>query len=161
TRLGEMTQLWLVIFTDRRLADACNLLFAPSLVASVFVLARRYTSPVISLGWALSVLLMPACANLFHGTFIDPQNAALLLGGIVFGTIERPRLRDAWLAALGLAMGIASKGLALVPVPVAGVITVVAVLRTHWSTRRREALATVVGGLVLIVGLAATTYLRN
>ena len=43
-RLGEMTQLWLVIFADRRLADITNLLFAPAIAAAAYALARRYTS---------------------------------------------------------------------------------------------------------------------
>jgi hypothetical protein len=161
TRLGEMTQLWMVIFWDRRLADATNLLFAPALAASGYVLARRYTGTVIALGWGLAALLMFGCLNLLHSTFVDPQNAALMLGGVVFSTVDPPRLRDSWLAALGLALAIASKGLALVPVPVTALIAAWLALRTHWRDRRRAVIATVAGGAALIVGLASVTYLRN
>src|SRR5262249_37633250 len=108
TRLAEMTQLWMVIFWDRRLADATNLLFAPALIASGYVLARRYAGAVIALGWGVAVLLMLGCLNLLHSTYVDPQNAALMLGGIVFATVDPPRLRETWLAALGLALAIAS-----------------------------------------------------
>ena len=160
-RLGEMTQLWMVIFADRRLADITNLLFAPMIAASVYLLARRTTSAVMAMGWGVAVLLMPACANLLHGTYVDPQNAALLLGGIVFATLRAPRLRDAWLAALGLALAIGSKGLSLVPVPVAAVIGAVSLLHTHWRSQRRAALLTLGGGAALIIGTAAITYLRN
>ena len=160
-RLGEMTQLWLVIFADRRLADISNLLFAPAIAAATYTLARRYTGRVIAIGWGVAVILMPACSNYLHGTYVDPQNAALVLGAIVFATIERPRLRDGALAGLGLALAIGSKGLALVSVPAIGLVGAVILLRDHWHTRRRDALAVVAGSAVLIIATAASTYLRN
>ncbi|HEY2903744.1 MAG TPA: hypothetical protein VGL59_24380, partial [Polyangia bacterium] len=160
-RLGEMTQLWMVIFWDRRLADIANLLFAPAIAASVYVLVRRYAGTVTAIGWGVAVILMPACASLFHSTYVDPQNAGLLLGGIVFATVDRPRLRDAWLAAVGLALAIASKGLCLISVPVTGAVAAVILLRTHRGHRRPAAIATLLGGALLIAAFAATTYLRN
>jgi hypothetical protein len=160
-RLGEMTQLWLVIFSDRRLADLANVLFAPAIAAATYALARRYTGRVPAIGWGVATILMPACASYLHSTYVDPQNAALVLGGIVFSTLERPRLRDGALGALGLALAIGSKGLALVSVPVVGAIGAGVLLRTHWHGRRPAAIAVVVGGAVLVIGTAATTYVRN
>ncbi|HEX3698187.1 MAG TPA: hypothetical protein VH374_22640 [Polyangia bacterium] len=160
-RLGEMTQLWMVIFADRRLADITNLLFAPAIAAGVYVLGRRYTGKVTAMGWAVAVLIMPACANLLQSTYVDPQNAALLLGGIVFATLDRPRMRDIWLAALGLALALGSKGLSLIPVPVAGAVAIYFLVRTHWPQRRQAVVATLIGGSLLIVIMGAVTYLRN
>ena len=116
-RLGEMTQLWMVIFADRRLSDIVNLLFAPAIAASTYVMARRYTSRVLAIGWGIATILVPACANYLQSTYVDTQNCALVLGAVVFSTLERPRLRDGLLGALGLALAIASKGLALSPCP--------------------------------------------
>lgn len=160
-RLGEMTQLWLVIFSDRRLADIANLLFAPAIAASVYVLARRYTGKVLAMGWGVAAVLMPACSNILHSTYVDPQNAGLLLGGLLFATVSRPRLRDTWLAALGLALALGSKGLSLIPVPLAGGIAVFFLVKTHWQQRRRDTLITIAGGSLLIVAMAAVTYFRN
>jgi hypothetical protein len=160
-RLGEMTQLWMVIFADRRLADMTNLLFAPALVAGTYVLARRYAGQVPSLGWGVAVVLMPTTMGLLHSTYVDPQYGALLLSGIVFATVDRPRARDACFASLGLALAMGSKGLALVTVPVAGVVGAWLFLRAHWYGRRSVAIATVVGGAIAIAAVAATTYLRN
>jgi hypothetical protein len=160
-RLAEMTQLWMVVFADRRLADLTNLLFAPALIAGTYVLARRHAGQLVSLGWGVAVVLMPTTAGLLHSTYVDPQYGALLLGGIVFATVDRPRVSDAWLASLGLALAIGSKGLALVSVPVVGVVGAWLFLRAHWHGRRRLAIATVIGGALLIVAVAATTYLRN
>jgi hypothetical protein len=160
-RLGEMTQLWTVIFADRRLADATNLIFAPAIAAAVYAMARRHAGAVIAMGWGVAVVVMPTNSALLQSTYVDPQHAALMLGGILFGTVDSPRLRDTWLAALGLALAIGSKGLALVPVPVAGVVAAVLVLRAHWRGRRGAAWATVGGGVALIALVASATYLRN
>ncbi len=160
-RLCEMTQLWMVIFADRRLADLTNLLFAPAIAAATYVMARRCTTRVLAIGWAVAVILMPACATYLQSTYVDPQNAALVLGGIVFSTVDRPRLSDGALAGLGLALAIGSKALALISVPIVGIVGAVLLLRAHWYTRRRAAVAVVVGGAVLVVATAAFTYLRN
>jgi hypothetical protein len=160
-RLCEMTQLWMVIFADRRLADLTNILFAPAIAAATYLMARRYTERVLAIGWGAAIIAMQACASYLHSTYVDPQNAALVLGAIVFATVARPRLRDGALAGVGLALSIGSKGLALVSVPIVGAIGAVALLHTHWHTRRRAAVAIVVGSAVLVVATAATTYWRN
>ena len=160
-RLAEMTQLWMVIFADRRLADVTNLLFAPLLAAGTYVLARRYAGKVPSIGWGLAVVLIPTNLGFLHSTYVDPQYGALLLGAVVFATVDRPRFRDACLASLALALTIGSKGLALVTVPVTGAVGAWLFLREHWQDRRRAALLTVGGGLLAIALVASTTYLRN
>src|SRR5205823_2913500 len=56
---------------------------------------------------------------------------------------------------------IGSKALALVSVPIAGLVGAVLLLRAHWHTRRGAAVAVVVGGAVLVMATASVTYLRN
>jgi hypothetical protein len=160
-RLCEMTQLWLVIFTDRRLADLANVLFAPAIAAAGYVLARRHTSKVLAMGWGVSLLLVPACAMYLHTTYVDPQNAAIVLAAVVFATASRPRLADGLLAGLCLALSIGSKGLALISVPIIGLVGAVSLLREHWTTRRRAAIGVVAAGAALTVATASATYLRN
>jgi len=160
-RLGEMTQLWMTIFADRRLADATNLLFAPLISASTYVLARRYAGKVQSIGWGLAVLLIPTHIGFLHSTYVDTQYAALLMGAVVFATVARPTFRDAAFASLALALTIGSKGLALVTVPVTGVVGAWLFLSEHWHGRRRAAIATVAAGLLGVAVVASTTYLRN
>jgi hypothetical protein len=160
-RLGEMTQLWMVVFADRRLADVTNLLFAPAIAAGTYALARRYTDRVTAIGWGVCVVLMPGCASYLHSTYVDPQNAALILGAALFSTLDRPRPSDGLLAGLGLALSIGSKGIALVSVPVIGVVGAVLLLRAHWHTRRGPAVAVVAAGAALVLATASVTYLRN
>lgn len=160
-RLGEMTQLWMVIFADRRLADMTNLLFAPAIATATYALARRYAEPLIAIGWGVAVVISPTCAGLLHSTYVDPQYGALLLGAILFATVDRPRISDGLLGGVALALTIGSKGLALIPVPVIGVIGAWALLRDHWYDRRRAAIAVVAGSVVAVLAVAATTYLRN
>ena len=160
-RLGEMTQLWMVVFADRRLADITNLLFAPAIATATYALARRYAEPVIAIGWAVAVVISPTCAGLLQSTYVDPQYGALLLGAVLFATVDQPRIADGLLGGLALALTLGSKGLALVPVPVIGVIGAWALLRAHWYDRRRAAIATVAGGIAAVLLVGATTYLRN
>ena len=160
-RLGEMTQLWMSIFADRRLADMTNLLFAPLLSTSTYVLARRYAGKVPSIGWGLAVLLIPTNVGFLHSTYVDPQYAALLMGAIVFSTASRPTFRDACFASLALALTIGSKGLALVTVPVTGVVGAWLLLREHWQDRRWAAIGAVAAGVLGTAVVASTTYLRN
>lgn len=160
-RLGEMTQLWFVIFTDRRLADIANLLFAPAIAAATYALARRYTTRVLAIGWAVSVILMPACAYYLHGTYVDPLNAAHVLGAVLFATLDRPRIRDGALAGLAIALSVGSKAISLISAPITGLVGAVLLLRTHWHGRRRAGVAVVLGSVALIVATASATYLRN
>jgi hypothetical protein len=160
-RLGEMTQLWMVIFADRRLADITNLLFAPAIAAATYALARRYTGRVQAIGWGVSAILMPGCANYLQSTYVDPQNSALVLGAVLFSTLERPRLSDGALAGLGLALALGSKGIALISVPVIALVGAVIFLRAHWHARRGAAVAVIGGGAALVLLMASATYLRN
>ncbi|HVU51915.1 MAG TPA: hypothetical protein VHL80_14560, partial [Polyangia bacterium] len=160
-RLGEMTQLWMVVFTDRRLADITNLLFAPAIAAATYALARRYTGRVAAIGWGVCVVLMPGCSNYLQSTYVDPQNAAHVLAAVLFATVARPRLSDGALAGLALALAIGSKGIALISVPIIGLVGVVTLLRAHWHARRGAAAAVVAGGVALVLLTASATYLRN
>lgn len=160
-RLGEMTQLWMVIFADRRLADITNLLFAPAIATATYALTRRYAQPLIAIGWGVAVVIAPTCAGLLHSTYVDPQYGALMLGAILFATQDQPRCRDGLVGGLALALTIGAKGLALIPVPVIGAIGAWALLRAHWHDRRGAAIATVAGGAFAVLAVGATTYLRN
>jgi hypothetical protein len=160
-RLGEMTQLWFVIFTDRRVIDMVGHIAPPALALGVYVLARRYTRDVtlcIALGCA--IVLMPACAKLLGSTYVDAHNAAFVVAGAHFATRPTLRMRDALLAALCLTLGVGSKSTALVP---AGVLSLVVTARLLRHARNRP-LATVgvlaLGG-GLILGMAASVYFRN
>jgi hypothetical protein len=160
-RLGEMTQLWMVVFADRRLADLTNLLFAPAIAAATYALAQRYTGRVAAMGWGVCVVLMPGCSNYLQSTYVDPQNAAHVLAAVLFATQARPRLPDGALAGLALALALASKGIALISVPIIALVGAVVLLRAHWHTRRGAALAVVAGSAVLVLLTASATYLRN
>ncbi|HVR61134.1 MAG TPA: hypothetical protein VMU50_04505 [Polyangia bacterium] len=160
-RLGEMTQLWLVIFSDRRLGDMANLLFAPAIAAGVYVLARRYADAVLAMGWGVAVMLMPASFSILHSSYVDPQAAALLLGALVFATKSQPRVRDSWLAAFGLMMAVGSKALSLIPLPAAAAVAIFYLVRAHWPERRRAVIATIAGGGLLITAMMAFTLVRN
>jgi hypothetical protein len=160
-KLCEMTQLWFVIFTDRRVIDMVGYLAVPGLALSVYVLARRYTSDrVTAMGFGCVLVLMPAVIRLLGSTYVDAHNAAFVLAGTHFATRAELRIRDAFFATMSLALAVGSKTMALVPV---FILAMVAAARLLGSARRRPAaaLGTVALGIVVIAGTAAITYARN
>ncbi len=159
-RLAEMTQLWFVIFADRRVIDMVNHLMAPALMGSVYLLVRRYASQGVALGLGASIVCMPATALLLGSNYVDVHNAAFVVAGAHFATRPTFRLRDAWMAALCLGLAVSSKHMAIVPALVFGMIAAVRGVATSRG-RRLSALGTVLGGIALIVAFAAPTYARN
>jgi hypothetical protein len=161
-RLAEMTQLWFVIFTDRRVIDMVNGLVTPSLMATVYLLARRSASQGAALGLGASIVIMPACAMLLGSDYVDVHNAAFVLAGAHFATRPTLRMRDAWVAAVCLGLAVASKHMAIVPALVFGMIAAArAVAGAGARGRRLAGLGTVLGGVGLIVATASPTYARN
>jgi hypothetical protein len=160
-RLCEMTQLWFVIFTDRRVIDMVGHVAAPALALCTYVLARRYTRHVtlaIALGCAL--VLMPASVRLLGSTYVDVHNAAFIVAAAHFCTRPDFRIRDAALAAICLTLAVGSKSLALVPAAVLSLVAAVRVLR-HVRRRPLASVGILALGVTLIGGMAATIYVRN
>lgn len=161
-RLVEMTQMWFVIFTDRRLIELANSFFAPVLAVATYALCRRYTrDKVAAMGWGAALLLTPLVSILLETTYVDIHYAAFLMGAIYFATRPTFRLRDAYLTSLCLMLSIGAKYMALVPVPLIGFVALVRLVRLHWGSRRREVVLASVIGLTAIAAMACTTYLKN
>jgi hypothetical protein len=160
-RLCEMTQLWFVIFMDRRVIDMVGHVAAPAIALSVYVMARRYTRDVtlaIALGCAM--VLMPACAKLLGSTYVDVHNAAFVLAGAHFATRPKFSVSHALIASICLTLAVGSKTMALVPV---GILSLVAAGRLPFYERARPlaSIATIAFGMVLIGGMMASVYYRN
>ncbi len=161
-RLVEMSQLWFVVFTDRRLVEVANSIVAPSLILGVYLLARRYVrdrGPVI--GMACCLLLYPFVCNLLQTMYVDVHNAVFVVAATHYATKQRLRIADVLLASICLAMAIGSKHMAI---PAVAVISVIALARLIWWHGRARTAATfgaIAFGLFFICGVAASTYLRN
>lgn len=161
-RLCEMTQLWFVVFTDRRLVEVVNSLVAPALVLSVYLLASRYTRDrVAAAGWGVALFLPPFVSNLLATQYVDMHYAAFVLAAVHFATRPTLRVRDALLASICLALAIGSKSMALVPVGIVAPIALVRLIVSHGRRRTREVVAASIAGAGCIVGTAAETYWRN
>ncbi len=159
-RLAEMTQLWFVIFTDRRVIDMVNHLLTPALMGGVYLLARRSAEQSVALALGATVLCMPATAMLLGSDYVDTHNAAFVVAGAHFATRPTLRLRDAWMAAVCLGLAAASKHMAIMPALVFGAICAVRAV-ANARGRRLAGLGTVLAGVALIVATASPTYLRN
>ena len=157
----EMTNLWFVIFTDRRLLELPNSIVAVPFVLATYVLARRFSSDrVAAIGWACAILLMPGSALELRSTYVDLHVAVFHLAAMHFVTRPGMRIRDGWMAALTLALLVGSKGTALVWTPVLALLAV-AWLAAHTRHRARAFALTVAGSVVVICAMASLTYLRN
>jgi hypothetical protein len=159
-RFGEMTQLWFVIFTDRRLIELPNSLIAPGFMFATYVIARRYTRNVVTcMGWAAVAMLMPAAEYLLESTYIDIHVALFVLAGTHYATRPVFRLVDALLAAVCITLAIGTKYLALPPAGIVLFIGFVRLVRHHGV--RLRSLATMLGSAFLIGGMAWTVFWRN
>jgi hypothetical protein len=160
-RVAEMTALWFVIFTDRRLIELTPSLLAPALVACEYLLCLRFSkNRVVALGWACAFFLTPTFIYQLDSTLVDDHFAFLALAALWFATKKDLRLGDSLLAAAALTLAVGTKYQALVPV---ASIALIALVRT-WGIRDARALekaAVSLIGAVAISAMAADTYLRN
>jgi hypothetical protein len=160
-RVCEAMNLWFVAFTDRRLVEAVNGVVSPLLILSFYVIARRYTSRIAAMGWAAGFFLIPGIVLQLRSTYIDTHIGSIFLAAILFATRPRLRIRDAWMAALAIALLGGTKGQALAWIPFLGAIVLVRLVAQHRKTRLGAASAALVGGMALIALVVAPTYIRN
>jgi hypothetical protein len=159
-RAAEMLSLWFAMYAGRALVDLPNVLLMPALFASVYAMARRLTGDrIASYGWAAVTATIPGYLELVQSTYVDPALATFVAAGAMFVLRTPLRAREALLGAAALAIA--------ANVKVSGVFAVVPLAFIAAGRllaqpgRRRAALLTIAGGLAMIVGLSAATYLRN
>ena len=161
-RLGEMTQLWFVIFTDRRLIEIANPVLAPLYMLVVYVLARRHTEDVVApMGWAAVALIAPVASRLLQTSYVDIEVAIFVLAAMHFCTRAPFRVRDAWLGVGCMSLALAAKVLAIVPVAVFAVIALGRLVSAHGRARPRATILTIVLGALAMTAVGAVTYWRN
>jgi hypothetical protein len=161
-KVCESLNLWLVFFTDRRLIEAADTLVSPALVASCYVMARRYeTDRRVAAGWASVFFLVPGVVLQLRSTYIDVHVAMLLLAATTFVTRPQLRVRDGCVAGLALALLAGSKGHALTWLPFLAPIALVRLVIGHWRARPMAVLGAALFTIVMIGVIAAPTYVRN
>ena len=161
-RLCEMTQLWFVIFTDRRLIEMANSFLAPLLMLATYLLTFRPSKDRVSaMGWATVIVIMPGTSIVLQSAYVDMHTSIFVLAAAHFCIRAPLRMRDVWFAAGCLTMAIGAKILALVPVGMLTITVLIRVLWAHSRARPRATIGTIVGGLLMMLGIAATTYWRN
>jgi hypothetical protein len=158
----EMISLWFVFFTDRRLIDVVNDIYAIPVMLALYCLTKRFCGNRLqAIGWACSLVLLPGFFLQLHSNYIDIHALSFYLAAIHFATRPTLRLRDGWMAALCLGLVLGAKSFALAWTPVLAAILLVRILRRHLRERPLQTLGTVAGGMTLIVGFGCIIYLRN
>ncbi|HEV3194407.1 MAG TPA: hypothetical protein VGY54_28115 [Polyangiaceae bacterium] len=159
----EMTNLWFVIFSDRKLLEAPQSFMAVAMILAMYLIARRFTEDrVTAIGLGCALPLVPGALLELRSTYIDVQVTAFLLAAVHFVvTRQRMRIRDGWMAGLALALTMGSKSVALAWVPLLAAPATMRLVAEHWRRRLGPALATIAGGAVLIGAMGSLTYVRN
>jgi hypothetical protein len=158
----EMTNLWFVIFGDRKLLEAPQSFMAVALILAMYMIARRFSDDrVTAMGLACGLCLIPGAVLELRSTYIDVHVATFVLAAMHFVvTRKRMRIRDGWMAGVALALVMGSKSAALAWVPLLGIPAAIRL----WAENRGQrlaALATIAGGTALIAAVGALTYVRN
>jgi hypothetical protein len=165
----EMTSLWVVILTDRRLLEIVSTLSALPVALATYTMGTRYTRDrVAAIGASVAAVLMPGTLLQFRSSYIDVHVAAFLLGAAHFCTRPRMRLRDGAAASMTLCLLLGAKSIALAWVPA---LAAVATARMAWGTLRQRrgslsvrwtpALLTALGGAIVLGAMSAAVYWRN
>ncbi len=161
-RICETLNLWFVLFGDRRLLDFPNTMMAVPLLAGAYLLVRRYARDAdYAAASATGMLLMPGVVLQLRSTYIDLTILSLTVVAMHFATRPNLRLRDVWLASLGLGLVLATKFMAAAQVPLLGLVLAVRLFARHWPLRRAATFATALGGAVVVAAIGAPNYLRN
>jgi hypothetical protein len=160
-RLGETISLWFCIFTDKTLVEIPPAIASPPLILVVFALARRFTDRVTAMACAAVLFFVPHVWHELCSSYIDTPLAFFALSAMYWATRPpRARVRDAWLAALGMAMVVATKGSGLLWVPPIALLAY-GRLVPRLRARPLAVVATVLGGTAFVSGVAALTLVRN
>jgi hypothetical protein len=158
----EMTSLWFVVFTDRRLMEVVSSLMIVPLALATYVGARRFAADrAAAMGWGAGLALVPGAVLQLRSTYLDVHVAAFAVAALHLCTKPQLRVRDAWIAWLVLALLVCSKGTALAWVPVLGLVAAGRLVWAHARRRWRATAATLAGGVALVGASASVTYLRN
>ncbi|HEX8795297.1 MAG TPA: hypothetical protein VF765_30320 [Polyangiaceae bacterium] len=159
-RAAEMLSLWFAMYAGRALVDLPNVLLMPGLFASTYAMSRRLTGDrIASCGWAAVATTIPGYVELLQSTYVDPALATFVAAGAMFVLRSPPRAREALVGAAALAIAANVKVSGVFPVVALAVIAAGELLAQ--PGRKRAALLAIGGGAAMIVGLSATTYLRN
>jgi len=160
-KAAELTALWWVIFTDRRLIDLSSCIAAPCLMLATYTLMRRFSEDrVHAIGWASAVMLMPAATSELQTLYIDIHYAWLLVVTLLFATRPVFRLRDAIFCSFAATLLLGTKGLALVPGPL---LLIIALWRLyeHNGDRKWAATGVALFGFALAMSMLGSVYIRN
>ena len=160
-RGAEAVPIWFCIFTDRTFIEIGNTLAAPWLVVAVFAIARRYGDRVSSMGWGAVTLFIPALWSQMRHAYIDVEITFFVIAALHFATRLQLRVVDVACMFLAIALLVAGKGTGLAIAPPIAFVAYVRLLMHHGRTRKWTALGLVVGGTLLVAGIASLTVVKN
>lgn len=161
-RMAENLTLWFVAFWDRRVIELGQILVAPILLLSAYLVFRRFVaSATVAVGMACGLFLMPAVVLQLRSTLVDVFFASFVAAALFFTTRGGLRARDVWMAGLCLGLALGSKVSGLFVVPVLGAVALARIGAGEVAVPRRRLAVHAAGAIVLLLALGAPTFVRN
>lgn len=161
-RACETIFMWFAMVFGRRLIDVSNLAIVPGLVAAIYLLCRRLSDDVLTcIGFGIVVVTVPGCMMNLQTSHNDPMVAFFLVASFWLATREPLDLLGIALAAIALAISIASKAICVMPVALLSVVVLVRAIRARRRLRVGRAAVAIALGAALVVAMASSVYLRN
>lgn len=161
-RTSENLMLWACIFGDRTLVDAVpSAVFPLAMLGTYCMTAAHVRSKIVALGASVVVMSVPAALLQLRSTYVDLTVMAAFVAGAHYALKPDLRSRDAWMAALGIGLACGTKANQVVFGAVLFAIVCVRMIALAWTERRGRQLLHPLGGLLLILALAAPDYVRT
>ncbi len=158
----EMISLWFVFFTDRRLIDIVENVYAIPVMLALYCMTKRFCQDRLqAAAWACAFLAVPGVALQFHSAYVDIHALAFYLAALHFGTRLNIRIRDGLLTALCLGLMLGAKSWAVTWTPAIAFVALARVVYTHGRTRKRDTALLVAASVGIIGALGLIIYIRN
>lgn len=161
--LGEYAQLFMVVVGGREMVDAVPTFMSVVLLLASYVLVRRFTADRMqALGFALTIVLVPAVVLQLRSTLIDVTVVALAAASMAVLTRRSLRVLDVVLAALAIGMLAGTKASAALLAALYGLLLAARVVAAGVRARRTAGTAALLAAAFLVVAtIGAPRYVRN
>lgn len=159
-RITENVMLFLVVLWDRRIIDLVPSLLLPVLFVASYALFRRFVlSRLTALGFASGMVLIPGIVLQLRSTYVDVTFLTFATAAAAFLVKRTLRPADVWMAGLSLGLMGASKVTGLLVTPLLGAFGLVLIVLE--ARRRAKLFAHLAGAFLLVLAIAAPTFVRN
>lgn len=161
-RTSENFMVWACIFEGRTLVDIVpGVVFPWAMLATHCITAAHVRSRTVAMGAATAVMTIPGAILQLRSTYVDLTVMAAFLAAAHYALKPDLRSRDVWMAALGIGLSCGTKANQVVFGAFLALVVLARVLALAVRERRARHVLHPLGGLLLVLALAAPHYVRT